>query len=194
MWWQVRYEDDGKHLICYMNAEKDPIDNEALKTINWHHSSLNYPIIESIGCDFSNGGYGLKQDNGWDGYKIILPESPIFKNLNIQLNHIISIPTSEYDSAPIMNVTTDGVPIIDTEMLGFYRINLLGFDKAFKGTHHKYATFIVMQKFYDSGVIINTSSTDWCNKGFWNKDNSIIKGATLNMISLLKNNSEIFIE
>ena len=93
---------------------------------------MNYPIIESIGCDFSNGGYGLKQDNGWDGYKIILPESPIFENLNIQLNQIISIPTREYDSAPIIDVTPDGIPIIDTEILDFFRINILGFSSRLK--------------------------------------------------------------
>ena len=193
MWWQVRYEQDGKQLICYQNAEMDPIENDELKTINWHRSSLNYPIIESIGCDFSNGGYGLKQDDGWDGYKILLPESPIFKNLNIQLNQIISIPTREYDSAPIKDVTPNGIPIIDTDILDFFRINILGFDKCFRGTHHKYGTFIVMQKFYDSGVIINTSTSDWCIRGFSNKDSFIVKNITLNMISLLKNNSEIFI-
>ena len=192
MWWQVRYEQDGKQLICYQNSGMDPIDNEELKTINWHRSSLNYPIIESIGCDFSNGGYGLKQDDGWDGYKIILPESPIFENLNIQLNQIISIPTREYDSAPIMDITSEGVPIIDTVALDFYKLNLLGFDKAFKGGNHKFATFIIMQKFDYSGVIINTSSTDWCNKGLTNKDSTIIKTVTLNMVSLLKNNSDIF--
>ncbi len=193
MWWQIRYEQDGEQLICYHNAEMDPIDDEELKTINWHRSALNYPIIESIGCDFSNGGYGLKQDDGWDGYKIILPESPIFQNLDIQLNQIISIPTLEYDSAPIMDVTPEGVPVIDTGVLDFYKINLLGFNKAFKGGNHKYGTFIIMQKFDYSGVIINTSSTDWCIRGFFNKDSSIIKNVTLNMISLLKNNSEIFI-
>ena len=193
MWWQVRYEQDGKQLICYQNAEMDPIENDELKTINWHRSSLNYPIIESIGCDFSNGGYGLKQDDGWDGYKIVLPESPIFENLNIQLNQIISIPTREYDSAPIKDVTPNGIPIIDTDILDFFRINILGFDKCFRGTHHKYGTFIVMQKFYDSGIIINTSTSDWCIRGFSNKDSFIVKNITLNMISLLKNNSEIFI-
>ena len=192
MWWQIRYENDGNVLVCYKDYDLDPIDDLSLKTINWHRPQLEYSILSSIGCDFSNGGYGLKyDDDGWDGYKIVLPESPIFKGLNLDFEQIISIPTVEYDSSPVLTTLDNGVPQVNLEH--FYKYNLLGYDKAYRGPN-KYGTFIVMQKTEESGIIINTASTDWCNRGLMEKDSSIIKQITLNMISLLKSNEEVFYE
>ena len=50
-----------------------------------------------------------------------------------------------------------------------------------------------MQKTEESGIIINTASTDWCNRGLIEKDSLIIKQVTLNMISLLKSNTDVFL-
>ena len=193
MWWQVRYENDGDQLVCYKDSELDPIDDLSLKTINWHRTMLDYSIIESIGCDFHNGGYGVEyDDNGWDGYKILLPNSPIFQGLDIDTNQVISIPSVEYDATPVINILDDGTPEVDAEQ--FYKYNLLGFDRAKRGNPGKFGTFIVMKKMDHSGVIINAATTDWCNEGLLNKDSILIKSITLNMISLLKNDSDIFIE
>ena len=192
MWWQIRYENNGNVLVCYKDSGLDPIEDPSLKTINWHRSILDYPIISSIGVDFSNGGFGLKydQDNGWDGYKIVLPESPIFQGLNLNFGQIISIPTVEYDSTPVIEISSDGIPQFDTGE--FYKFNFLGFDKAFRDSENRFGTFIIMQKTEKSGVIINTGSTDWCNRGLIEKDSLIIKQVTLNMISLLKSNTDVF--
>ena len=193
MWWQVRYENNGNVLVCYKDFELDPIEDLSLKTINWHRSILDYSIISSIGADFSNGGFGLKydQDNGWDGYKIVLPKSPIFKGLNLNFGQIISIPTVEYDSTPVIEISSDGIPQFDTGE--FYKFNFLGFDKAFRDSENRFGTFIIMQKTEKSGIIINTASTDWCNRGLIEKDSLIIKKITLNMISLLKSNTNLFL-
>ena len=192
MWWQIRYENNGNVLVCYKDSGLDPIEDPSLKTINWHRSILDYPIIPSIGVDFSNGGFGLKydQDNGWDGYKIVLPESPLFQGLNLNFGQIISIPTVEYDSTPVLDISSDGVPQLDVER--FYKFNFLGFDKAFRASEDRFGTFIIMQKTEGSGIIINTASTDWCNRGLMEKDSLIIKQITLNMISLLKANADVF--
>jgi hypothetical protein len=68
MWWQVRYNSAKNQLICYKNEEEDPITDNLLKTTNWYESCVNYPIFNSIGCDFDLGGYGLNIDTGWDGF------------------------------------------------------------------------------------------------------------------------------
>ena len=52
---------------------------------------------------------------------------------------------------------------------------------------------LLLCKTEQSGIIINTSTTDWCNRGLLGKDSSLIKQITLNMISLLKNNENIFL-
>jgi len=77
MWWQVRYSKKRDQLICY-KLVKDPIKSKHLKTVNWDNPELEYPIISSIGADFPRAGYGVKQDAGWDGYKI-LTSSPLLE-------------------------------------------------------------------------------------------------------------------
>ena len=190
MWWQVRYAQDGSQLIGY-KYQDDPTDDPQLKTIGWYESELNYPIISSIGADFRYGGYGLRDDLGWDGYKIVLPESPLFKNCTITTNQIITNPTLEYDGSPIIGITDDGIPIIDKELLNFYQIELLGYDIGFRG-EQTYGTFIVFQKQESSGMIINMASTDWCNRGFIDTDSQLIKQITLNAIDLLLTDESVF--
>ena len=60
MWWQVRYEENNTKLVCYRFADEDPITTPKLKTINWNERQLEYPILNSIGVDFSLAGFGLK--------------------------------------------------------------------------------------------------------------------------------------
>ena len=192
MWWQVRYENKGEQLVCFKVQGEDPIDDPLLETILWTSSQLEYPIISSIGADFNGGGYGLKFDDlGWDGYKIILPQSPLFEGINIENNQVLSIPTTEYDGAPLSGFLDDGTPIINNDLLGFYRIELLGYDISYRGGN-KYPTFIAFQKNELSGTIINTASTNWCSDGIDGIDGDNIKIITFNMINLLLQGESIF--
>ena len=90
------------------------------------------------------------------------------------MNQIISIPTAEYDGTPIIGTSDDGVPIIDKELLNFSQIELLGFDIGYRNGQ-TYGTFIIFQKQESSGIIINTATMDWCNRGFLGLDSQLIK-------------------
>jgi hypothetical protein len=192
MWWQVRYSrDEHKQLICYKLAP-DPIGDPLLKTINWDNPELQYPIISSIGADFPRGGYGLKTDNGWNGYKITSPDSPLLEGLNLKKGDIISIPTTEWDGAPISSFDSDGFPILDREAMNVDQIELIGFDIGFR-VKETYGTFFVMKKTSASGVIINTSSTDWCSdSGMGSNSGNAIKQITRNAIDKLLSDQSVF--
>jgi hypothetical protein len=192
MWWQVRYSDDKNNLVCYKEAP-DPIDSPLLKTINWNVPSLEYSILSSIGGDFSYGGYGLKTDQGWNGYKIINPASPLLEGLNLQKGDILSIPTSEYDGAPISSFDADGFPVLDVAMLDAEKAELVGFDKGFRGDNMTIGTFIVLKRSSSSGIIVNTSSTDWCSSnGMGGSSGDNIKKITYNAIVKLLAKKNIF--
>lgn len=65
MWWQVRFEDNGRTMIAYKNWREDPIQTrEGATDLNW-----DYPIFDSsfnvIGLHWPYGGY--PGGNG-DGY------------------------------------------------------------------------------------------------------------------------------
>lgn len=66
MWWQVRFSADNKHMICYKNANGDPIygqDNSRVTT-NWNKDPVNRPENLSTGVSFRHGGYHNYTENG----------------------------------------------------------------------------------------------------------------------------------
>jgi hypothetical protein len=192
MWWQVRYSSDKTSLICYKDPNLDPEGNSLLKTITWDNATLQYSIISSLGADFNRGGYGLKSDNGWDGYKFVNSNSPLLEGLTLTNGSKISLPSLEYDGAPIKSFDANGFPVIDNDILKFNKIELVGFDKGFRGTE-TVGTFIVFQRTPTSGVIVNTASTNWCSsEGIGGHDGEKIKKITLNAINKLVNHQMVF--
>ena len=104
------------------------------------------------------------------------------------------MPHVELDSAPISHFSSEGVPVIDTSKLDFFKTELLAYDlvSGYESGQEKPGTFIVIQKSETSGVIINTSSTNWCKEGFTGVDNSLVETITRNMVDLLLNNTSVF--
>ena len=182
MWWQVRYSDDGTQMICYKDFEKDPIKNVLLKTITWPDSLLAYSTLKSIGVDFEHGGYGKKSDDGWDGFKIIEPDSPIFEGLDIEKNDVLRVKTHEYDGADLK--FSDGQVTLNNTF-GFHRYELIGYDLASRKPGSN-AAWVIVRHEPNTGLIINTASTDWCAEaGMTGRDSDKIKAVTLTMIDLL---------
>lgn len=191
MWWQVRYSDDHTKLIRYFpdDPEADPL----LKTVNWCQSSLQYPILKSIGADFNHGGYGLKTDRGWDGNKITSPNSPLLVGTDLKKGDIISLPSGEYDGAPTAGFDSGGNPIIAIDSLNFDKIELIGFDLGSRFDKETIGTFIVFKKKPTSGVIINTASYAWCSAyGMGGVDGIRVKKITWNALNILVNNLPAF--
>ncbi len=193
MWWQVRYTDNLNELICHKNKELDPIAEEELKTVNWYESFLNYSIHKSIGADFNRGGYGLKTDAGWDGYKIVNASSPLLEGLTLKRGDILKLPSGEYDGAPIKGFDINGFPMVDNDELGFHKVDLVGYDKGSRLNKETIGTFIVMQKTKSSGILINAASNDWCSeKGMGGTDGDKVKIITSNAINKLLNGETVF--
>jgi hypothetical protein len=192
MWWQVRYSEDNQ-LICHKAQHLDPIDDPAMKTIEWNNISLDYSILSSIGADFPHGGYGLQTDNGWDGFKIVMSTSPLLEGLNFKKGDILNLPSGEYDGAPILNFTSDGYPELDKDALNFHKVELIGFDRGARAGKETMGTFIVFQKTPSSGIVINGASYDWCSeKGIGSSNGDKIKKITLNGIDKLLKNQSVF--
>lgn len=177
MWWQVRYVQNKQ--VCYKSAINDSLVADSLKTITWDDTLLNYPIKNSLGVDFTHGGFALKQDSGWDGF-LITKNRSFFKKAGIKVGDTLYCPSTEFDGAEL--VVKNGMPsLTDTT---FYRYELLGYDIGVNGYGDKaYATFVLMQRTEKSGVIIIIPSTDWCSKGFTGKDSDKIKKLTLELLT-----------
>lgn len=189
MWWQVRYNEKRNQLICYRKAELDPVKDKKLKTINWNDVSLRYPILPSIGTEFPRAGYGRKEDKGWDGYKIIA-KSPLLEKTNLLQNDILYFASDEVDGAPLQGFL-NGIPRLDYSVLGFSRVEIVGYDLVSRGGAEGVATWIVCKPSHTSGIIINTASTDWCSYSGIGASVQI-QTITHTMISKLLNKENVF--
>ena len=129
MWWQVRYSDDRSQMICY-KWQPDPNADPSLRCINWPDPKLGYPVVSSLGADFPRGGYADDpRDAGWDGFKILLPDSPVFRGVAVQRGDVIRMRSHEYDGAPLLNnPVTLGEPRLDLAAMGAYRAEIIGYD------------------------------------------------------------------
>lgn len=189
MWWQVRYNDKRNQLVCYRKAELDPVKDKKMKTINWNDVSLRYPILPSLGVEFPRAGYGRKEDKGWDGYKIIA-KSPLLENTNLSQNDILYFASDEVDGAPLQGFS-NGIPRLDYGMLGFARVEIVGYDLVSRGGTEGVATWIVCRPKHTSGIIINTASTDWCSYSGIGAS-AQIQTITHTMITKLLNKENVF--
>jgi len=189
MWWQIRYSSAKDALVCYKNAQPDPEQDITFKTINWTDQTLQYPILSSIGADFVHGGYGLKKNNGWEGYRITNPSSPLLEGLGLKQGDIVSLPSGECDGAPIKGFDAMGFPILDNGQLMFERLELIGFDRGSRNGIETFPTFIVLQKKKSSGIIVNAGTNSWCSSsgigspGSGEKLKSITKNAVMKLLN-----------
>lgn len=192
MWWQVRYSDDKTRMICYKSLVNDPVGEALLKTTLWTDATLNYSTLSSVGADFDHGGYGVRADQGWNGYKIVSSTSPLLEGLQLKKGDIIDLPTIEYDGTPISRFDSDGFPQVVKDSLHCEKIELIGFDNGFRAKE-TYGTFFVYKPTATSGYIINTCSTDWCSSsGMGGSSGDAIKRITRNAVNKLINGENVF--
>jgi hypothetical protein len=201
MWWQVRYSDDLHQMICYKEVP-DPIASPSLKTINWTNKNLKYPTMLSIGVDFLHGGFGLPYPTS-GGFRVMSPNSPVFRGIFMRSGDVISIPTIEYDGAPLLNdpITEGGEPQLDIATLGAYRAEIIGYEFCSGNDNEtgptrvadRVATWIVYQRTATSGVIMNGASTNWCSRtGAFGADGYRVRHIILNMLESLVKNESLF--
>jgi hypothetical protein len=201
MWWQARYSSDYNQLICYKRAP-DPIADPLLKTVNWTNTSLAYPILRSVGADFVHGGFGAAANKA-SGFHVLSPRSPVFRNVSsVTLGDVITMPTTEYDGAPLLNVPpTNGLPRIDLAALDAYRAEIIGYDLAAKndletgsaGPMTNVGTWLAYQRTASAGVVFNGASTNWCSRtGAFGQDGFRVRQVILNMLEIVVNRQQAF--
>jgi hypothetical protein len=190
MWWQVRYSDDYNEMICYKSIE-DPIPDTLLKSVNWDFPQLKFPILNSIGVEFSKGGMGKFEDKGWNGYKIVNEKSVLLEGTNLRNGDILAFESDENDAAIVKAVGKSVVA--DNDKMLFKNIELIGYDSVAYEGREGLATWVVLKKSENSGVIVNTASTNWCKeRGIRSHDLKLIHTITINMIDKLLKKENVF--
>ena len=117
----------------------------------------------------------------------------MLEGLDVKKGDILSLPSGEYDGAPILNFTNDGYPVLDKAALGFQQVELIGFDRGSRGGVETIGTFIVFKKNSSSGIVVNAASYDWCSeRGIGGPSGEKFKRITLNAIEKLLKHQAVF--
>jgi hypothetical protein len=83
-WWQVRFEDNNRTLVCYRDAIEDPltgIDNSRV-TVQWHAAPVNRPENSMTGVSYRKGA-GHWIDVNHDAYECNFPEHWVFEGTGL---------------------------------------------------------------------------------------------------------------
>jgi N,N-dimethylformamidase beta subunit-like protein len=85
-WWQVRFEDDNRTLICYRDALEDPlagVDNQRV-TVQWHAAPVNRPENTMTGVSYRKGA-GCWIDESWRSasYTVNFPDHWVFEGTGL---------------------------------------------------------------------------------------------------------------
>ena len=119
--WQVRYEDDGRTMVCHkMRARKDdPVartDDRRFLTTIWSAPAVGRPECLTTGLSFTRGGYarvGEATPRSSGGYSVHRPEHPFFAGTGLRYGDVLGgddrIVAYEVDGCELTMV--DGLPV-----------------------------------------------------------------------------------
>jgi N,N-dimethylformamidase beta subunit-like protein len=94
--WQVRYEDDGRTMVCYKGQyAQDPVlgtDQGARVSTMWSLPSIGRPECLTTGLSFTRGGYarvGQATPRASGGYTVHRPEHPLFEGTGLRYGDLL---------------------------------------------------------------------------------------------------------
>ena len=108
-WWQVRFEDSLKTMVCYKDAELDPLfsKNDSIVTTQWSSDVVHDGESSLTGVTFLHGGYVNKdtvypQAKGYGGYTVLHSNSWIYDKTNLHNGDVFG------QADPIVGYEVDG--------------------------------------------------------------------------------------
>ncbi len=170
-WWQIRFEDNFRTIVCYKDASLDPLTGiaDSLVTVNWYNSPVNNPENSLTGVSFRGGGYvnngnHLPKSEGYGDYAAYNTFDWVYKGTELkdgdEFGYNAAIVGYETDGAEFN--WHDGIPKVtgmDETPLNF---RILGLSPAYNpdGFTNTHAT---MGLFYtpSGGAVFDVATTDW---------------------------------
>jgi N,N-dimethylformamidase beta subunit-like protein len=107
-WWQVRFEDDDRTMVCYKSALDDPltgVDNERV-TINWASAPVNRPENLLTGVSYRTGAQSSHGAPASASYQVQAADHWVFENTGVNNGDSFAAGGLGYetDAADLMNV------------------------------------------------------------------------------------------
>ncbi len=184
-WWQIRFEDNFRTIVCYKDRALDPFNNitDSLVTVNWWAQPVNNPEAKLTGVSFRHGGYvnsgsKLPHPDGYGDYAAFNTNHWVFEGTGLKEGDQFG-----YDNA-IVGYETDGavfewrngIPAATGELGTPNNFRILGISPAISYNDSVKNTYSTMGMYYapNRGVVFNAATTDWVD-GLYTDQNAGIK-------------------
>ncbi len=204
MWWQVRYERDKNRMVLYRIAEWDSTQSPDQVSVEFRSPLINHPPHKVLGSSFSYGGYGYyryaKKLLSRDTYRVLKPDSPLFKGLNLKFNDPIqSAFVQEADGIPILGFDEQGHPVPDQAIMACEKVEIVAYGWAYLNEHgvkgYNLVPLSLSRKRQGSGTTLHFGV--WHSSGmyaFCYRDAAIFKGIVKNAVDAMLRGADLFTE
>jgi hypothetical protein len=183
-WWQVRFEDGGRTMVCYKNAAQDPLAavDAARTTVLWRDPPVNRPENHLTGVSFAAGAGWWNGDAGprpQCGYRVRFPQHWVVDTTGLQANGDFgaddSIVGYETDAALFNEI--DGIPVAtgqDGTPPNFILLGTADLTAWGPGGQAGWATMGIDR---NNGLVFTAATTDWSRglRGSWNEVSQITR-------------------
>jgi hypothetical protein len=89
-WWQIRFENSNRTMVCYRDKELDQAANPTVAedriTVRWHEAPVNRPEERLTGVSFAQGAFwsgGRRYPRPMVGYRVQFPQHWVFDRTNL---------------------------------------------------------------------------------------------------------------
>ncbi len=195
-WWQVRYEDEGRTIVCYKDSLIDPLFHiaDSVLAVNWSSPTVNDPENKITGVSFRSGGYVaynsvLPKASGYGDYTVYNSHHWIYEGTNLNDGESFGwqddIVGYEADGAQFDWI--NGFPVVNGSDGTPANYKILGISPAanLDGAIRGHATMGIYH-YPGGGWVFNGATTDWVH-GLAN--DSIVAKITKNILRRFAKNS-----
>jgi hypothetical protein len=190
MFWNTRYNKDRSQMFLFKDCGLD--FDQSNTACSWEDKGRSHK--KTIVTSINYGGYPSNDPLSFNGFKILSASSPLLKGSGKKQGDILSIRNLMVDGIDIEEISPN-FKIKDSDFLDCYQKEIIGYEYLCneKKNQEMAGTFIVFRRKQNSGIIINTASSDWSSeKGLNGPDSTAVRIITNNMLEILLQNKRIF--
>jgi hypothetical protein len=179
-WWQVRFEDGGRTMVCFKSAVEDPLSgvDNARVTGNWASGPTARPENSLTGVSYRRGSaFGAAPSF------TVRRTSPFFANTNLVVNGTFGAGLLNYEtdavdfdraSSPPVPTFLDGTP-------STFSILATADNESSTGQ----PGWATLGTFTNVGTVFNAATTEWAGKLNPSAPDAVIQQITYNVVSIL---------
>lgn len=170
-WWQVRFEDDRRTMVCFRDPKIDPLyqKQDSLVTSNWSREPINNPPNSLLGVSFEHGGF-INEEGifpkllGYGGYTVFNSHHWMYNGTGVKDGDVIGAydAIAGYEADGALYDWQGGIPVVTGEDKTPKNFSILGISPAataanMLGGHATMGCYTTTS----GGAVFNGASTDW---------------------------------